>query len=340
MKISAPNRWLLQCIRWVFTALILQFCLFRLPPVYDLNLKTHLYDHVWWVDQPAKHLILGSSNAMNAIMPERIANDHQRPISDFLNLGMNGATPFFMYRNLKLYLDKFSQHPRPERIDVVLTPIMFQEALMGKINYEKIWLSFSQWQQLQRDENITNSYFFPAMLFWESLEFDPKHNFLKYHFDLQQTRQNRGFQPNYEKPYTGDIRKRDTPNLNGSLSWSERQILYLKAIQEICQSNDIELYFVLTPLYSKLHQHYQNHPAWFEGLEKRLLAHLGPVKFIGSTSPTDFGLDHRHFINPDHLSISGARIFTEKVYADLEQHSQIPNSSFDLLHEKTWPIKP
>ena len=315
-------RWSLLTLLIIVAGLSVQFFAFRQSSIFDICLKTHLYDHVWWVDRPAKHLILGSSNAMNGIIPNLIAQIQGKPKDHVLNLGMNGGTPFSMLRNLELYVDKF---PFPERIDIVLTPAMIQEYYLVEKDYEKIWLSKQQWDIIEDEKKIANSYFFPAMIFWQACRFDSRHIFLEYHYNLQTTRERRGFQPNYEKIYQFEFKPLLLPQVKKHFSWSEQQLDALKRIQDLSTANNATVNYLITPIHPELFKAYQNsvtlnEPNGLPKLEKQLKARLGDIQVEGSLSPHDFHLKHEHFINGDHLTFNGARIFTTALYQFPKQH--------------------
>lgn len=292
------------------TLLLVQFFLFRIPAVFELSLKTHLYDHVWWVERPASHLVLGSSNAMNAVIPALVAEQVGLAEGEVLNLGTNGGTPFVMHRNLELYLQRF---PSPKTIDVVITPVMLVEYHHVHKEYEKIWLNWEQWRALEK-EGIVNSYAFPAMLFWQSLNFDPMKDFRDYHWSLADTRRNRGFQPIYEQKYSFELRPNDFPRRFGPFGWSEHQLDHLERIFRRGRELGAEVRAVLTPIHPLLYEVYVERAEELKGLEREIRRRLGKVKRIGSMNPGDYAMEHQHFINSDHVGIGGARRFSRGAY--------------------------
>jgi hypothetical protein len=306
-----PFRWCLGVLLGLFLLLLAQFILFRQESIYGLNLRSHLLDHVWWVEQEADHLILGSSDAMNSVIPQRVMAENPSNHRSVLNLGMNGCTPFGMMRNLNLYLQRFSS---PKRVDITITPALLQEGYYVRCDYEKIWLSWKQWWSLQ-DEGVSNSYFFPSMMFWESLKFRRRYLFREYHFDLRQTRAMLGFQPNYEAPQRAyHLHERDLPKITTLFPWSLRQILILKQMADRVKALGGRVNFLVTPLHPILYDAMLKESA-MDDLEMILNEHLGDdASVLGDISPHAYGLDARHFINGDHLTYEGARRFTSAVY--------------------------
>jgi hypothetical protein len=309
--LQRPCFWIVNVAIIVLLGLVAQFYMFRLPAVYDLCFKTHLYDHVWWVNRPAKHLILGSSNAMNGIIPKQIEALRNWSEGSVLNLGLNGASPVVMLRNLNLYLQRF---PFPERIDLVLTPSMLEERYHVKQDYEKVYLTLLQWKVLKEEVGAVNSYFFPSMLFWQACHFDKMEIFRQYHFDLKSTRESQGFQPNYEHPYVYQFSPQQLPKLDSIFGWSKPQMSCLRQIQELAIQHNSTLRYLVTPVHPMLYEHYKAQPQLLLGLELLLKTTLGEIKIEGSLNPHVFGLEHQHFINGDHLTLKGAKSYTEKMY--------------------------
>ncbi len=307
----SPKKWfLLTCICLALT-LVSQFFIFRYPAIYNLCLKSYLYNHHWWVEKPAKHLVLGSSNAMNAIIPSRISQLRAKGNQYSLNLGLNGTTPFHMHHNLTQYAKKF---PFPNEVDIVITPLMLTEYLYYKLDYEKIWLKKEQWNLLEKNEGITNSYFFPAMLFYENLHFDHLKIFKEYHFNLNQTRSNRGFQPIPEGVFKKEDLSENFPHISQGFSWAHQQINYLKKIKELSKQHNTQVRYILTPLHQDLYNYYSTHKHTLLELDRLLKETLGDITYLGSFNPQKFKLEEKHFINPDHLTINGARLFTNSTY--------------------------
>jgi hypothetical protein len=327
--------WLYTCIGITLLLLLTQFIVFRIPAVYNLNHKTYHYDHCWWVDEPSDHIVFGSSNAMNAIIPKQICQHGKLPQGSVLNLGFNGATPFFMYRNLKLYLERF---PFPKRIDIVFTPVMLQESILHKTDHEKIWLNLKQWNILSSRGEVNHSYFFPSMMFWESCQWDPMKLFKQYHFDLGQTRARRGYQPINVSTYYEKEQEAYFPHLSPDFPWSRGQVAILKKMVDMAHEHSCAVYFVLTPFHPKLFKAYHSRSEVLKGLEELFHHELGELTFIGSMNPEHYDLQQEHFHNPDHLNSKGARVFTQMCYNNLKDHRRRTKTS--LLDTTFVDIKP
>ena len=326
----SPRKWWWSCLCLIILLLVAQFYVFRWKVIYDLCWQTHLEDHVWWVDQPAKHLVMGSSSAMNSTIPNLIHQQNNLGPNHTLNLGMNGVTPIVMLVNLKRYLERF---PPPERVDLSITPAMITESYHAAKNYEKIFLTWEQWRKWKHKENLTlaNSYFFPSMLFWNCLEIEKNYLFRQYHFTIAEMRSERGFRPIYEHPYTFVMKHNDYPVTNKDFGWSRPQLEALKEIHHLLDSLDVKIYHLLTPLHPKAYEIYLKQGQSLEELEHLLKEYLKPRAILGNFNPQPYGLTHDHFFNADHITISGARLFTSHVYGDIQAHSKLPVQHIDFL---------
>lgn len=270
---------------------------------------------------------------MNGVIPNTISRLNGLPLEHTLNLGLNGATPFVMLRNFKIYLKKYNA---PERLDIVITPMMFEEYYCTAKDFEKIWLGHHQWSVLEK-EGVTNSYFFPAMLFWQCLRFDQQEIFRQYHFNLLATRQSRGFQPNYENGIQGELKKNYFPRIDENFSWSQQQFNCLQEIIFLANASHTRIYFVLTPLRRDLYVQYLEKSHLFLGLEM-MLKSLGPQIWLGSMDPACFNLENENFLNPDHLTNVGAEKFTRRIYASVQKHKDMsPQKLLNLLQIKAIP---
>jgi len=331
--LPSPKKWWWTTIFVTLALLILQFFLFRWEKVYDLCWEFYYEDHVWWVDTPAKHIVIGSSSAMNSIMPNRIHKENELEANHSLNLGMNGVTPIIALANLKRYLKRF---PPPERVDLAITPSMFTEAYHVAKGYEKIYLSWGQWEHSQKWKNknrpkITNSYFFPAMLFWSNLNFNRNYLFRQYHFTLDEMRTTRGFRPIYERSHSIEIRRTVLPLINKHFGWSHPQLAALRKTHQLLDDLGVKIYHLITPLHPKAYVIFEEDDAALKELELLLSQTVSPRPVLGSLNPTPLGLTHENFFNADHITVSGARKFTSKVYGNMTEHHELPTQQIDFI---------
>ena len=84
-----------------------QFLLFRASGVYDLALKSYLYDNASWVKEPPRVLLMGSSRCFHQLVPSVIAEQNGLKITDVVNAGQVAAGPFEMLHTYKQHIDVF-----------------------------------------------------------------------------------------------------------------------------------------------------------------------------------------------------------------------------------------
>lgn len=324
-------RWILSLFLTLVVLLAGQFFLFRFMPVYNLCLKTYVSDNSWWVGQKARVLILGGSNAMNGIHAPHLAKMLNMGKNDIRNLGMNGATCFEALNTLNKYLDRFEP---PERVYITLSPSLCYEYVHLKKDYEKILVTKKQWDYAERHEDISHMYYYPVNLFLESLKFDRMYKFRQYHLQLDATRERMGFQPGTHLGFEDDEKEvlRRVPRNKQVYPVSEFQIQSLASIQKRCEDLGIQFFVVLTPVYDTLYDYYVADPDLFSDLAQMFNQKLAPVRVLGSLNPKDYGLKYTHFMNIDHISESGAVIFTESLFNDYSLHPQIKPAKFKRPH--------
>lgn len=323
------RRWFLSLILGLGSLLLLQFFIFRIAPVYNLCLKTYLYDNGWWLQKKAKIVILGSSSAMNSLACPLISKMNHLDGDAVVNFGMNGATGFEIANSYKKYVARFGH---PEKLYLSLTPELCYENTYVKKEYEKILLSWEQWKVLENEDGISNNYFFPINIFFSSLQFSSMLKFKQYHFQLDATRKNRGYQPSVHVEFDKDkIPSRFYPQRRDLFPISRFQMQALADIQTMAQKNGTEFFIVLTPLYESLYQFRKENEkdqADFIQLFNELFS---PVRVVGSTNPAVYGLKYDHFINFDHLAASGAELYTAKAFSDLKAHEKLRAKKLESL---------
>lgn len=321
------NSWFKLFLLIVLVLLFGQFFLFRQLWIYNINLRSHLYDNGWWAEDKAKIVFLGSSNVMNDVIPNKIVELNQLKEGDVLNFGMNGATPFECWVTLSKYVERF---PFPERVYFTLAPLLLYEGMYIKKDYEKILLTYQQWRKLEA-EGMNNNYYFPINIFLESYKWDQQHNFKNYHFQLQQTRSNFGFQANFENPYSKEITARFIPRIDDAFGLSEFQMRYISKIKEMCEIHGAKFYLLLAPIHPILYKKYEEHPEYFQPVCDWMSKNLGKVSILGSMDANKYRLKDSDFINLDHLTIGGARKYTETEFRNIDSHDRIEKKKLVTL---------
>jgi hypothetical protein len=315
----SETRYFIAFIAVIFLGLVAQFLIFRTPFVYNLSFKTHLFNTAWWVEKPAKVIVAGGSSAMNDVIPNVITELSDLEKGEVINLGMNGASVVETKVSYEKYVKRFGH---PDKVYYVVTPLFFYDSFLFKKNYEKIYLNFSQWKALQQ-EGYPNHYFFPVALFFKSLEFHRDYNFRDYHFDLQMTRQNFGFQPNVSVEFSKEVTDRFLPRQDDDFGLSQPLMNVLKEWVQALDQNGVELILLQAPYHQVLYQKYLESPMIFQEFFDAASDIFGPRVILGSYDPEFFAMSDHHFLNLDHLSAKGAEVYTKAIYSNYMEHSNL-----------------
>jgi hypothetical protein len=306
---------------------LIQFIGLRYTPLYRLNLYTKLYDYARWVKGEPKIFIMGSSHARHHLVPEEITkHTSQYTHEEIYNIGAGAASPFAMYVTFQKNREKFRQC---ERVYYVLNPHMMSEKYYLYTKYEKIFLNFRQWvyftkhhkKYLKKHHQESNRYFFPAKIFYDSLEFNrPLSSGL-----------NNGFSPLTHKPFSpykeNTIAKYIYDPIN-IFPISEFEILYLRKLKEELTAIGTQIIFVLTPTYSWAKFYAKEAEEYDSILTRKLNYYLGENLILGSLFGEDFGLEIEDYADDTHLSKSGAVKFTEHIFRDIDKHVYLKAEQF------------
>lgn len=324
-----PGKWLIILILLSAGIWMLQFFLFRQPAIFSSNLKTCLYDNGWWVRRPAKIVMVGGSNAMNSIIANDVARMNNMQAGDVVNLGMNQATPFEAHVSLQKYRARFGP---PQAVYYTMTARFFYQGYQVEKDYERIFLSLAQWRELAC-AGISNNYFFPFNIWLNSLHFQPRHKLSQFQLSTEKTIQNNGYQVQYHHDFDKEnLRPVFFPHPRRDLfPVSAFQVQHFKAMAEECQRDGIPFFVVLTPVYATLYQNEHQHPERYADLLQTLNAGMPGYRVVGSMNPAAYQLSYEHFINQDHLSDTGAQIYTRMVFADLRQQAALSPAPLRLL---------
>lgn len=290
-----------------------QFFTFKFTPLYDLNLKTDLYNNAKWVQNKPKVFIMGSSHAKYTIIPSIITklNPQLKP-GDVVNVGENAASPFNMYTTYQKNKDKFS---KAEIVYYTLEPHMWGEKYYLYNKYEKIFLNYDQWEYLEINSGIKNSYFYPFQTFIDSLLFSTQDRSKTYGYSKLKHKKFNAFKANqvskliYEPIELFPV--------------SDFDMKYLKKLKEELNSNGTKFIFVLTPTYSWA-KHYASEAKTYDAmLIDKLNTNLGPTPIIGSFYAEDFSLKYEDFKDDTHLADSGALKYTQLLFKNIKQHKNL-----------------
>ncbi|CAA6812743.1 MAG: Unknown protein [uncultured Sulfurovum sp.] len=290
-----------------------QFVLFKFTPIYNLNLYTELYNDASWVKGKPKIAIMGSSHARYHIIPSEIAKLNKGyEFKDIVNIGENAASPFRMYTTFMKNRDKFS---KLKTVYYTLEPHMLGEKYYPYNTYEEIFLSYEQWKYLEKNHNKHNNYFFSFQTFVKSLEFK----------NSNRSRTN-GYSALKHKKFNTYSKRKVSKQVYEPLELfpvSEHGIKYLKELKEELERQGTDFIFVFTPTYTWQKIYANEAKAYDNMLIEMLNKHLGKSKVIGSLWPEDFNLSYEDFKDDTHLAHSGALKFTQKVFGNINTHSNI-----------------
>lgn len=290
-----------------------QFIIFKFTPVFSLSLLGNLYDDAFWVKGRPKVLIMGSSHARYHIVPSEIANmSAQFNVGDIVNIGENAASPFRMYTAYQKRKEKFSE---VEIVYYTLEPHMFGEKYYPYDLYERIFLSYEQWEYLENNHNKKNSYFFPFQLFVDLLQ-------TKRH-DRSKTQGYSALKHKNFKPYSsGKVSKLIYEPIE-LFPVSLFKMNYLKKLKDEIESHGAKFVFILTPTYS-WQQYYKGEAKIYDdNLINILNEKLGDTVVLGSFWSEDFNLVYSDFKDDTHLARSGAVTMTRRIFGDIDRHKDI-----------------
>ncbi len=302
----------------IFLGPIGQFILFKYTPMYDLNLKTKLYDNATWVKGNPKIAIMGTSHARYQIIPSEIVKlNSQYKNGDIVNIGENAASPFSMYHTYMKNKDKFKNL---EYIFYTLEPHVLGEKYFLYYDYEKIKLSYEQWKYLEKNNDKQNEYFFPFQTFVKSLKFEQA--------DRSKTHGYSSLKHKDFKAYSsGNIARQLFEPLE-LFPISKFEIDYLKKLKMKVEKNGTKMIFVLTPTYS-WHNFYKKEAKIYDNQLINLLnQEIGKSIVIGSLYPEDYNLEYEDFKDDTHLAHSGAIKFTQRVFEDINYLKNLEDKKF------------
>lgn len=281
-----------------------QMILFRIPAVFDLCLKTYLYDNAHWVKGSPKVMFMGSSRCYHNINPEIVQKNNSFALGEVVNLGNDGATPFEM---LQTYIKNREKLKCADLLFFVLDPGFFSESGFIDRPYEKILLNKKQWVLMS--ERHGNFYLLPSVIFFNALRFAPS-----------KIGTNMGFHglPSFDfLPVEGKMEKERLVHSNIDFPISNFEIKSLVDLKRIFEEDGGTFVLVLAPYWdvSKLSDDFLEQ---CETVVSELNDSLGPVRVIGSWHREKFGLDYQDFKDSSHLSLSGAEKFTSILFSDIK----------------------
>lgn len=291
----------------IFLGPIGQFFLFKYTPLYDINLKTNLYDNASWVKEKTRVAIMGSSHAKYHIIPREILKLNKKYKKfNIINIAQDAAGPFEMYTTYKKNEEKLSSL---EYLFYTLEPHMLGEKYYLYNDYEKIKLSKKQWDYLEKFDNQQNSFWYPFQTFVQSLQISKTKGNNEY-----------GYIPLKHKDFNTFSKGKVKKQLFGDLKLfpiSKFQISYLKKLKNKVEKNGTKFIFVLTPTYT-WHKIYKKEAKEYDNQLITLLnKEIGDSVIIGSFYPEDYMLNYEDFKDDTHLSHSGALKFTKKIFKNL-----------------------
>ncbi len=304
--------------RWTITSLALltgllaaQFIAFRQPAVYKFALRGYGFDSGCWVRTPPRIIILGSSKARHAIVPEIIAERNGLRPGEAVNLGVTAGTPLQMLNTYTKNRERFSA---ASIVYYSVEPWVFNEKFY-RYGYERVFLSFRQWRYLSREQNVSDNYFFPLNIFTEGMKCHCQDN--SAHSGYRQ------LEPGYIRDYRpGEFRMDYAPA--SLFPISGLQLESLQKIKSLAEESGGKFILVLIP----------SRDIWFEAYKKEMREYdralvaelngkLGAPTVVGSFDAKRYDLTDKDFLDDIHTSDSGARSFTGAVFSHTEQHRRL-----------------
>lgn len=297
----------------IFLGPIGQFILFKFTPLYNLNLKTKLYDSATWVRGRPKIVIMGTSHARYGIIPKEIVKLNPKyKNGEIVNIGENSASPFFMYHT---YIKNKEKFKNLKYVFYTLEPHVLDEKYFTYYNYEENKLSYSQWKYLEEYNNKQNEYFYPFQLFVKSLKFKQSNRSKTY-----------GYSPLKHKdfkPYKAGNLPRQIFKPLSLFPVSKFEIEYLKKLKTKVERNGAKFILVLTPTYS-WYKFYKKEALKYDNqLVDLLNKYLGKTIVIGSFYANDYDLTYQDFKDDTHLANSGAIKLTQRVFENINHFKDL-----------------
>lgn len=296
-----------------------QFLLFRASGVYDLALKSYLYDNASWVKEPPRVLLMGSSRCFHQLVPSVIAEQNGLKITDVVNAGQVAAGPFEMLHTYTQHIDMFGG---VEFIFYVLDADFFFESLHIDKPYEKILLSRRQWEIIADEHG--NFYHLPVVLFANAVRGSPR-----------KTGAEMGFEGLPHMDFLNIVMEDRSARYKKDLEHfplSDFQLKSMVQLKEAFEKNGGTLVFVLTPFWDiRLlgDDFFERTRIAARALDET----LGPVRLIGSWKRDAYGLEYTDFLDNSHLSLSGAKKLTASLFKNI---ASIRSASPIFLEERLF----
>ena len=296
-----------------------QFVLFRFSGVYDLALKSYLYDNASWVEEPPRVLLMGSSRCFHQLVPSVIAEQNGLKPTDVVNAGQVAAGPFEMLHTYTQHIEIFGD---VEFIFYVLDADFFFESLHIDKPYEKILLSRRQWEIIADEHG--NFYHLPVVLFANAVRGSPR-----------KTGAEMGFEGLPHMDFLNIVMEDRSARYKNDLEHfplSDFQLKSMVQLKETCEKNGGTLVFVLTPFWD-------THLLGDDFFERTRIAAraldeaLGPVRLIGSWERGVYGLEYEDFLDNSHLSLSGAKKLTASLFENI---ASVRSASPIFLEERLF----
>jgi len=309
-----------------------QFFVFKFTNLYDLNLKTKLYDSARWVRGEPKIAIMGTSHAKYQIIPEEMVKlNPEYKNGDIVNIAEDAASPFAMYHTYMKHKEKFKNL---QYVFYTLEPHVMGEKYFLYYKYEKIKLNYTQWKYLEKNHDRQNEYYFPFQTFVQSLKFHIPNRSKTY-----------GYVPLKHKKFNlykpGGIAKQLFEPL-ALFPISEYEVQYIARLKKEVEKNGAKFIFVLTPTYSWSNYYPKEAAEYDTQLIALLNKYIKKGIVIGSFYADDYGLGYEDFKDDTHLAHSGALKFTKKIFNDIKILEKLQPKTFKYTftykyrHDKTY----
>jgi hypothetical protein len=308
-----------------------QLLIFRVQKIYNLCLRTQLYDYAKWVKEKPKVLIMGSSHARSQISPQEIAKHSKKyRYEEIYNIGADAACPFAMYTT---YKKNEAQFDKLELVYYTLDPHLLGEKYYLYTKYEKIFLSLKQWRYftkhhknyLKLHHQESNKYFFPSIIFFHALEFR-RPIF---------SGRNNGFNPLQHKefqPFSKDKVAKYIYEPLDVFPVSEFSLYYLCQLKKEIEQKGAKFIFLLTPTYSWAHFYKQEADSYDQKLIAQLEKKSSKGIVLGSLFGEDFGLLFKDYQDDTHLSETGAIKYTKSIFKNIDDHHQLKEKPFKATY--------
>lgn len=120
-----------------------------------------------------------------------------------------------------------------------------------------------------------------------------------------------GFFPSNRDKLLADIAQLKAGIKPRELKYSQNDKKYLLKIIDFCESNDIKLFFLGTPLHPEYSSRKTEEFKLFEDFYKKNLQNIDYLNY------TELAIPDNGFQDTDHLNANGAKLFTEQLMQDL-----------------------